>query len=326
MSAPSIPVSTEPRLPSRILALLALATIACLSLSACGGGGDDESETLAWVRIDAPLDGYATGADTVLVKGNAAMRDGSYPDTIYWHSNYGSGTAIQSVTCIMACIAAFQAEVPLGLGENTISVTMVDGSDQVTVSRYNQVVVSGRITVDNPEGPSAADLPVTLSGSTDTLTTSSDEFGTFQFINVTTDDYTLAPTQPAPPQSDSCFTFSPADRAVTVPANDLSDIVNQDFVANTLLPCFHIEGTVTLASDPSISIANVKMTLTDSDGHTLVRYTGTNGHYIFRNLAPGDYYITPDDCTVESCVGYTPGYLDITITNTGASSQDFFRE
>ena len=326
MDAPSFPVSTESRSRGRILALLAFTTFAGLFLTACGGGGDDESETLAWVRIDAPLDGYATGADTVVVKGNAAMRDGSYPDAIYWHSNYGSGTAIQSVTCILACIAAFQAEVPLGLGENTITVTMVDGSDQVTVSRYNQVVVSGRITVDSPEGYSAADIPVTLSDSMETITSRSDDSGTFQFVNVTTGDYILAPTQPAPPQSDSCFTFSPADRTVTVPANDLSDIENQDFVANTLLPCFHIEGTVTLASDPSISIANVKMTLTDSDGHTLVRYTGTNGHYIFRNLAPGDYYITPDDCTVESCVGYTPGYLDITITNTGASSQDFFRE
>jgi hypothetical protein len=39
-------------------------------LAACGGGDDDDSS--AWIRIDAPVDGASTGADTVTVEGNAA--------------------------------------------------------------------------------------------------------------------------------------------------------------------------------------------------------------------------------------------------------------
>lgn len=316
-----------PATPSHYRTPLLTLLLAFLTLAACsGGGGGGDSETLAWVRIDAPADGYASGADTILVKGNAAMRNGDYPQTIYWYANGGSGVAYQSVGCLIACIAAFQAPVPLVLGENTITVTMADGSDQVTVTRYNQVVVRGRITSDNPEWPSVADLPVTLSGSAGTYTSRSDDSGYFQLAYVGAGDYTLAPQQPMAPQSDVCYTFSPANRAVMVPADDGSDIMNQDFVANILQPCYYIQGRVTYAINPDLGVQNLKMTLTDRSNNTLVRYTTINGDYTFYNLAPGDYVVTPADCTVESCTGYTPSYHTITVTDSNAVLQDFTKE
>lgn len=111
--------------------------VGLLLLGLLGGCSDDvERETLAWVRIDTPAEGTHTTGDSILVTGNAAMRNGSYPsESIYWYNGGASGVATSNVVCILACIAAFQATVPLYPGENRISVQLVDGTDSVTVHR-----------------------------------------------------------------------------------------------------------------------------------------------------------------------------------------------
>jgi len=108
-----------------------------LLLGLLGGCSEDvERETLAWVRIDTPAEGAHTTADSVLVAGNAAMRNGSYPSaSIYWYNSGASGVATTNVVCILACIAYFEATVPLYPGENRISVELLDGTDSVTVYR-----------------------------------------------------------------------------------------------------------------------------------------------------------------------------------------------
>ena len=120
-------------------------------LIGCFGGGSGETETTAWVRIDLPVDGFSTGNEYVTVEGNAAMRDGSYPDSVYWINDGASGSLPQSTICLIGCLAAFQGEVPLFPGDNIISVHLADGIDSVAVTRYPQVVVSGSISMDTGE-------------------------------------------------------------------------------------------------------------------------------------------------------------------------------
>jgi hypothetical protein len=110
-----------------------------------GGGSDDGHEHLAWVRIDAPIDGYATSSESVTVEGNAAMFDGSpIQGSVIWINGSFSGVLPKSTICILACASAFRGDVPLLVGNNTITVQVVDGSDSVTVIRYPRVVASGR--------------------------------------------------------------------------------------------------------------------------------------------------------------------------------------
>lgn len=288
-------------------------------LSGCGGGGG-ETESAAWVRIDQPEEGYATGSDVVYAKGNAAMRDGSYPGSVYWSSAAGSGVARQSVICIVACIAAWEADIPLLLGENRITVTMMDGSDQVTVSRYNRVEVSGRVTLDGPEGASVADVPVRLQGGESNVTLVTDESGYYRFYSVTEGTYTVEPMPPEPPQSAACLSFSPANRAFTVPADDTSAITGEDFIAAQAVPCYYIGGRVTPNTNPSVGLANVMMTLSDQAGNTMTRYTDAYGYYRFWHLEPGTYTVTPSGGT------FVPASAEVTIAESNATGTDFAKQ
>src|SRR5512135_3684432 len=93
--------------------------ISCLILFGCGGGGGggggETTATKAWIRIDTPVESYTTGSTSVTVEGNAAMYDAnSYPsDTVYWYNGKYSGTAEKSVTCILGCVVAWRATIPL---------------------------------------------------------------------------------------------------------------------------------------------------------------------------------------------------------------------
>ena len=290
-----------------------------LMLSGCGGGGG-EKESAAWVRIDQPEAGYVTGLDVVYAKGNAAMRDGSYPGTVYWSSASGSGVARQSVVCLVACIAAWEADIPLLLGENSITVTMMDGSDQVTVSRYNRVEVGGRVTLDGPEGASVADVPVRLEGEESNVTLTTDESGYYRFYGVTEGTYTVEPMPPEPPQSAACLSFSPANRAFTVPAYDTSMIAGEDFVATQVVPCYYIGGTVTPSTNPSVGLANVVMTLSDQAGNTMTRYTDAYGYYYFWHLEPGTYTVMPSGGT------FVPASAEVTIAESNETGTDFSKQ
>ena len=293
-------------------------------LLACSSG-DGDTETRAWVRIDSPVDGYATGASSVLVEGNSAMRDGSYPPDVFWQNNYNSGVASSSVICILGCISAWQANVPLGFGENVITVTMADGSDQVTVTRYSQVVVTGRMTMDTAAGASVPDIPLVLASADTQKETVTDLSGYYTFYNVLAGTYTITPTQPPLPQSSACMSFSPTSREVTVPANNNIDISGQDFIATQVTPCYYIQGRVTSSTDPTYGIQGVTVTLTDQAGNSMVRDTNVSGYFNFYQFEPGTYTLTPSYCTYYSCSTFTPSSIDVTIVDTNAVSQDFVR-
>ena len=291
-----------------------------------GGGGSDGSETQAWVRIDEPEDGSSTGSDVVIATGNAAMRNGSYPDTIYWDSDYSSGVASQSVMCLVACVAAWEATIPLTLGENTITVIMSDGSDEVTITRYTQVVVTGRITMDETSGASVPNIPVILTGTDTNYTTITDVMGNYSFSHIMAGTYTITPSQPSPPQSSACLTFAPSSREITVPTDDNSDIVGQNFIATQVTPCYSIGGRVTASTNPGYGLPDRKITLSDQAGNEMVRYTDETGNYIFSHFEPGTYTLTPSYCVFGSCASFIPAFREVTIIDSSVYAQDFLQE
>lgn len=307
-----------------LIRLLFISLLASL-LPACGGDDGDDYETQAWVRIDEPEDASVTASDTVIASGNAAMRDGSYPETIYWHSNYGSGVARQSAICLLGCVAAWEATIPLALGENTITVTMSDGSDKVTITRINQVAASGIITMDESSGPSVPDIPVILNGTDTNYTAITDVTGSYRFSYIKAGTYTITPSQPSPPQSSDCLSFAPASREITVLTYDNSDIYGQDFIATQVTPCYSTGGRVTASTNPTYGLARREITLSDQAGNQMVRYTNDSGYYNFSQLEPGTYTLSPSFCSLD-CAAFIPAFKEITIVDSNVYSQDFLQE
>ena len=286
-----------------------------LSLIGCLGGGSSESETAAWVRIDSPVDGFSTGNEHAMVEGNAAMRDGSYPDSVYWINNGASGSLPQSTICLIGCLTAFQGEVPLFPGENTISVHLVDGLDSVTVTRYPQVVVSGSITKDT--GGLVPGVTITLSGDRDSMITF--ETGEYYFSNLRDGSYNVSASL-LPAQSSDCLSFTPDHHAFEV--INFDDISGLDFTASQLTPCYEISGHISASTNPDANLSGVRMTLKDIDNNLYVVYSNVNGNYYFRHLGSGTYAITPSD----SYGGiYIPNTSTITVTENDVTSIDFVK-
>ena len=300
----------------RALIWFGIMALATMSLLACFGSDDDsESETAAWVRIDLPMDGFSTGAETITVEGNAGMRDGSYPESVYWINNGLSGGLPQSVFCLIGCVAAFRGEVPLFPGDNEISVQLLDGIDTVTGTRFPQVVVSGSIWMDT--GGLVPGITITLSGDRDSMITF--ESGTYSFSNLRDGSYSLSASL-LPAQSADCLSFIP-DR-YDFEVTHFDDVTGLDFTASQLTPCYEISGHITASTNPDANLRDVRVTLKDVDDNPYVVYSNVDGNYFFRHLAPGTYIIKPADSFSGS---YTPESATVTITDNDISSIDFVK-
>lgn len=286
---------------------------ALTQLTGCFGDGDEVTESSAWVRIDSPVDGFTTGSESVLIEGNAAMRDGSYPEAVYYVNNGVSGSLPQSTTCLLACITAFKGEVQLFPGENNITVYLVDGSDSVTVTRYPQVVASGRVEMDTIG--SVPYVTLTLSGDRDSFTRT-DATGEYFFSYLSTGNYSVTAAL-VPPQSSDCLKFLPDTLDFAVANYD--DISGLDFIASQVSPCYHVSGHISASSNPDASISDVRMSLKDIDNNEYVIYSDASGNYSFWHLSPGTYTVTPSYGT------YLPESATVTITDSDVMSIDFIK-
>jgi len=293
-----------------------IATIVTL-LSGCFGDSDGVTETAAWVRIDSPLDGFSTGSEFVTVEGNAAMRDGSYPGTVYWINNGASGSLPQSTICILACITAFKGEVPLFPGINNITVYLLDGSDSVTVTRYPQVVARGKVDMDTA-GP-VPYVTISLSGDRDSFTRT-DVNGDYFFSYLTTGNYRVSAALVAP-QSTACLSFSPDYRDFEVVNFD--DIAGLDFIATQAASCYRVSGHISASTNPDASISGIRMALEDIDKNEYVVYSDGSGNYSFWHLAPGTYVVTPSDAYSGT---FIPETATVTITDSDVTAIDFVKQ
>lgn len=298
------------------LLFVLLSTFIFLGLTACSSG-DDYSESQAWVRIDSPTDNSLRISDTQLVTGNAAMRDGTYPEPVYWSTNTGSGMAYSYVMCILGCMSGWEATIPLAIGKNIIVVSMADGQDSVTVTKKAQI--TGKITLDDIFGASISDYPVTIITPDANSTKFTEISGDYNF-HVTEGNYTIIPSNSSPPQSGDCFSFLPLKREIIIPTDFTSNITDQYFIATQTTPCYSIAGKVT-TSNSQYGESDIKITLSDQENNELVRYTNTWGSYQFRHLGPGSYTITPGN----GYISFAPSFREVNITVSNIYSQDFVK-
>ena len=256
-------------------------------LGGCGGGGDDVSPDTSWVRIDSPQQGQTIYASSVLVKGNASTSTPQQPTTIYWtNSAGGSGSLAENVFCVgmwpfgTDCVIAFEGQVPLAVGMNTITVRLDEGaSAAVTVTRPLQASISGKVLMDMGDYVNA--VTVTLSGDGSSSLRVDGEY-TFGWVSV--GDYTITPSLP-PPQSTSCLGFSPPSRDVRIITGDVAGV---DFTATQLAPCFRVQAFVMSGGTYG---ELVPVVLKDADGH---EYRVTAAPASFWHIAPGTYTVTPE--------------------------------
>jgi hypothetical protein len=291
---------------------VAMSGILATGLVACGGGGG--GDTSAWIRIDAPTDGSSTGREVVTVSGNSAQ-DG----TIYWYNNGASGVLPHQTICIVACITAFQGDVPLFLGGNTITVQVGNVSDSVTITRFPQVVAAGEVVMETT-GERVSGATITLSGDRDSVT-QTDAVGSYFFEFLRDGHYRLSASL-QPPQFTGCLGFSPDSIEFDVVTDD--DIQGLNFAAVQLAPCFRISGRITASTNPDFGQPGIKLTLTDADGIEYIVYSGVSGEYDFWHLAPGTYSVTPSDCFL-GCATFIPATVTVTITDSDVFSNDFTR-
>jgi hypothetical protein len=297
--------------------------IACLwaltlsIVTACGGGGDEGSNgPIAQISINST--GGSTSATSVTVSGTAQMDNLAAPLSeapITWSAGSNSGVADRSIVNNFGIWLSYSwsATIPLEFGDNTITVSFLDASQSIVITRFTQVKLAGTVTMATtaavvPGVMVSLDRPPTPGGISLKET---DINGTFLFPEVRVGSYILAPAAPAPPQSSSCFSYDPVETTINVGATDTAD-KQADFIATPLFPCYSISGQVVPNTNPTFGLQDVTVTLTDSSGNALVRTTNLEGIYLFYQLPPGTYTVTPSNFNGKP---FNPVSMTVTITN-----------
>jgi hypothetical protein len=141
---------------------------------------------------------------------------------------------------------------------------------------------------------------VALSGAA-TASTVADANGNYRFSGVTNGSYTVTPSKTG-------FTFTPANKAVTVTGADQTG-VNFAGVANT----WAISGTIS----PVASASGVTVAL--SGGAAASTVTDINGNYSFTNLSSGSYVVTP----TKTGFTFSPSSQSVTVSGANVSATNF---
>lgn len=300
---------------------LVLVALMLASLAGCRDefkSGTGSASGDPWIRIDSPISGVTTGLERILVSGNASLSNGGYPDaTIYWYNNGNSGTANYEVSCFLACIVIWSANVPLNLGENTITVTFGSSSDSIVITRYQVMSISGEVLTETTGLP-VPSVKVQTLGDNYNLSLYTNPDGQFTFSNLVSGTYTLEASLPSPLNS-SCFSFTPSVRTVVLTSNDAA---NENFTASFADPCYSLSGRVTASNNSSFGQPNVMITIQDELGNTLATYTDSSGNYVFPFLISGTYTVTPS-------IAYStffPVNTSVSVSSNDITGIDFLRE
>ena len=313
-----------------------MAALAGLFVLAAGCGGGEESEALnvgPYIRISVPGNGFSTTDTTVAVSGSASRPDGTFPHgSVTWSNAGSSGTEPVEcgfLCCLFVCVGSWQADIPLQVGSNTITVSYGASSASVTVTRIPVFAVSGRLFLQaSGQGLSYPSLRVALESTAGSLLalTASDASGSYSFGGLTGGDFTLEP-RVTPPASPQCLAFDPASRSIAVAG---ADVPGQDFSATQPLPCFAIRGQVTASTNPGFGLQNVQLGITDAGQGSFIVRTDVGGFFEFQLLRPGTYTVEPSSCVLPLlCATFVPASRTVTITEatlpvrTSSSSSDW---
>lgn len=300
---------------------LAGVTIILLAMlgAGCSGGSSNEGTT-AEIYIQSPPGGTVTSANSITVSGNASMTNAAnYPTgDVYWFNTASgaSGAAVSNVVCIIGCLRAWQAQVPLAIGTNVITVTFNDASASLTVIR--SAGVSGYITTDGVIGVARIAVkaePTSYGGVTDSS-------GFYTINGLVAGNYTITPQSPAPTNGGACLSFTPASRSVSLDGTAI--LTGQDFIAAPLNSCYSISGHIAPSTDPTGAYANVHVITKDAFGNPgPYAYTDALGNYKLYPFAPGTYTVIPDDCVFTKCATFTPPSQSVMLVGNDVTGINF---
>jgi hypothetical protein len=166
------------------------------------------------------------------------------------------------------------------------SVTITTANVTANFSSTQVFTISGTISGTGGNGAT-----VTLTGASSATVTASST-GTYSFPNLKAGSYTVTPTKAG-------FTFTPANRAVTITTANL--VENFSSAVQT----FAISGTITGAGGNG---ATVRL----SGAATATATASTSGAYTFSAITAGSYTVTPS----KSGFAYTPVAQALTVTTS----------
>lgn len=163
--------------------------------------------------------------------------------------------------------------------------------------------ISGILTQN--DGTPIFNSYVFLSSTKELLYGKTDIDGKYQFDNLTPQSYTVEP-------SDNSFSFNPYNQNVTITNEDISKI---NFVGSAI--GYSISGWVYEPGNQSLS--NVVLVL-EPGGQQYT--TSSGGYFVFSNLTPGNYILTPN----ASSYRFAPENRFISLSNQNVDFQDFIGE
>lgn len=163
----------------------------------------------------------------------------------------------------------------------------------VVYTSSSTYAVSGNIT-----GTGGSGTPVALTGP-QTVSTSTDTSGNFQFDGITDGSYTVTPSR-------SGVSFTPTNKSVTVNNSSVSGV---NFTATVTNP-LSISGTLTNGAGASVNL---------SGAANLTATADASGNYIFNGLLSGSYLVTPSKANIL----FTPSQQQVNLTTTSATLVNF---
>ena len=169
--------------------------------------------------------------------------------------------------------------------------------------------IGGKIT--GPGSAKVEGITVALSSPRATITTTTQKRGTFIFVNVVPGEYSVSPL------AQGGLKFNPASRTVTVGSAYVSNI-NFKLNGSSAAAC-QIYGQIKGQAGVKLSDIVVSLSLPGSKDVSMTAKTEAHGFFVFVDLAPGDYVITPKSAGLI----LTPAFRIVTVTNAHTSSAAF---
>lgn len=321
---------------SNILILVLLSIASVTGLIYCGDEnsvtesdytGDDTYQAKAWINIDHPMEGRTFSTLPITVSGRAGMKDGSYPESdiigIGFYYEYYDVKGV--ITCDHNCIINWETSLSSSYdsaaleGKRYIRAGFEDSSDQVYInySTYKppQYTVSGKVT-DSDSGDGIENINIWLD---DNIVAYTNLGGEFQFQAVE-GNYKLTPSLGSIPGA--CMTFDPTERNFYIYNSDIS---GQDFIITDELPCYTVEGTVSVDTNPGyypdysgrFMLKTVVNMYDNLRGNKLATtWISGDGYYKFEFIPYGPYILKPSVSYMGSDPFWGPYSINIQGHNT----------
>lgn len=165
--------------------------------------------------------------------------------------------------------------------------------------------VSGRIRENGANLPNITVRLLVNGSPVQTVTTGAD--GVYTFTNVSNGAYTIRPENPA-------YDFDPTQRSVFI---FFGDVINQDFTA--IFREYDVNGRVINNGNGLSNIVVRLYELPNTTNPIQSVVTNSQGNYIFPDVEPGNYRVTPDNPSYT----FSPTFREFTVDDEPVTLGDF---